>query len=110
MTAEELAVGFARVLRGLGVSVPIGSVINFGEAVGLLGIDQRDHVYWAGRSTLIHRPEDLGVYDRAFAVYWERRGGGSGSEQVEEPLLITLAVDDGSDDGNDDPDDAGERN
>ena len=110
MTAEELAVGFARVLRGLGVSVPIGSVINFGEAVGLLGIDQRDHVYWAGRSTLIHRPEDLGVYDRAFAVYWEQRGGGSGTEQVEEPLLITLAVDDGSDDGSDDPDDAGERN
>lgn len=111
MTAEQLAVGFARVLRGLGMSVPIGSVIAFGEALGLLGIDQRDHVYWAGRSTLVHRPEDLGTYDRAFAVYWERRGGGDDDGlEIEEPLLITIAVDDGGDDGSDQPDDAGERN
>ncbi|MEX0847531.1 MAG: VWA domain-containing protein [Ilumatobacteraceae bacterium] len=109
MTAEQLAVGFARVLRGLGVSVPIGSVIAFGEALGLLGIDHRDGVYWAGRSTLVHRPEDLDVYDRAFAVYWERRGGGTAEAQAEEPMLLTIAVDDDDADGDDQPDDAGER-
>ncbi len=89
----ELAVGFGRVLRGLGLPVPIGSVIAFSEALGLLGLDDRDGVYWAGRATLVHRPEDLGVYDRAFAVFWERRrGDGDGTEP--EPLHLTIAVDD----------------
>src|SRR5207249_11969128 len=32
----------------------------------------RDDVYWAGRSTLVSRPEDLRVYDAAFAIFWQR--------------------------------------
>ena len=102
--AEELAIGYARVLRGLGLAVPIGSVIDFVEAVGLLGIDSRDAVYWAGRSTLVHRPEDHGVYDRAFAVFWEQASGSGVDGPEEEPLTITLAMDDDSDDGSNDAD------
>ena len=26
--------------------------------------------YWAGRATLVHRPEDIAVYDRVFASFW----------------------------------------
>jgi len=104
--AEELAIGYARVLRGLGLAVPIGSVIDFVEAVALLGIDSRDAVYWAGRSTLVHRPEDHGVYDRAFAVFWERASGASTDTTDEEPLTITLAMDDDNDDGSNDADTA----
>ena len=48
--AERMAVAFARVLRGAGVQVPIGSVLAFVEAVGALDLAERDHVYWAGRT------------------------------------------------------------
>ena len=27
-------------------------------------------VYWAGRATLVHRPEDVAAYDRVFAAFW----------------------------------------
>ncbi len=95
--ADELAITYARVLRGLGLAVPIGSVISFVEAIGLLGVDSRDAVYWAGRSTLVHRPEDLGVYDRAFRVFWEQVRPTGDDDEPEEPLKITIAIDDGDD-------------
>lgn len=95
---EQLAIGYARVLRGLGLAVPIGSVIDFVEAVGLLGIDSRDSVYWAARSTLVRKPEDLGVFDRAFAVFWERRTADGDIDEADEPLKITIAIDDDQDD------------
>ncbi len=98
---EQLAIGYARVLRGLGLAVPIGSVIDFVESVGLLGIDSRDAVYWAARSTLVRKPEDLGVFDRAFAVFWEQRRAADDVEEPEEPLKITIAIDDEDDNDND---------
>ena len=110
--AERIAVGFGRLLRSLGLAVPIGSVLDFIESVGLLGIDTRDAVYWAARSTLIHRPEDLGLFDRAFHVWWEQQRSRGSDDQPDEPLKITIAVDDGDDEqgdddhtsqGNDDP-------
>jgi uncharacterized protein with von Willebrand factor type A (vWA) domain len=103
---EHLAVAFSRVLRRLGLAVPIGSVIDFGEALGLLGIDERDRVYWAARSTLVRRPEDLPLFDRAFAVFWERARTGAPDELEDEVLRITLAVDD--DEEEDRGDDAGD--
>ena len=62
-------------LRGAGLTVPVDSVLTFAEALGAVGLDERDGVYWAGRATLVRRPEDIAVYDRAFAVFWERRAG-----------------------------------
>ena len=101
MNGEQLAVAFARVLRRLDIAVPIGSVVTFADALGVLGVDDRDHVYWAARSTLLHRPEDLAVFDRAFAVFWQRRNAAGGTESPDEPLRVTIAIDDGSDDGGD---------
>jgi uncharacterized protein with von Willebrand factor type A (vWA) domain len=108
--AGEVAVAFGRVLRGVGLSVPISSTIAFGEALALLGLDERDNVYWAGRATLVRRPEDSELYDRAFTVFWEHASNIGTTESVDEPLQITLAIDDGSDDeaggegdANDDP-------
>ena len=98
--ADTLAVGFARVLRGVGLRAPVDSVLTFTEALGAVGIDSRDKVYWAGRATLVHRPEDVPLYDRAFAVYWEARRANVLEEA--EPEAVTLAVD-AEDDTNDDP-------
>ena len=104
-SAEELAVGFSRVLRGLGVATPVGNVIGFVQAIGAVGLDAREDVYWAARCTLVHRPEDIPVFDRAFAVFWDRQRASGVEEQPEEPLKITIATDD--EDG-DDRSDGGE--
>ncbi|MEX2626714.1 MAG: VWA domain-containing protein [Ilumatobacteraceae bacterium] len=102
-----IAVAFSRVLRGAGVEVPMTSTLAFAEALDAVGIDHRDRVYWAGRATLVRRPEDHDVYDRAFAVFWDGRQG-TGDEPDPEPERITLAVDDG-DDEDDTGDDSDER-
>lgn len=68
-SADEMAVSFARVLRGAGISVPIDSVITFVQALDVVSMTKRDDVYWAGRATLVHRPEDHQLFDRAFAVF-----------------------------------------
>lgn len=99
--AGEIAVAFSRVLRGAGLAVPTSSTIAFGEALGVAGLDDRETTYWAGRSTLVRRPEDHELYDRAFRVFWEHAPA-SGDDLVEdEPLTLTLALDDdsGDDDG-----------
>lgn len=106
--ADELAITFARVLRELGLAAPIGSVIDFVEAIGLLGVQSRDAVYWAGRSTLVRRPEDLTLYDRAFRVFWEQRRGDHQDDEPDEPMKITIAIDDDEGEDGDDRPDAGE--
>lgn len=90
--AERMAVGFARVLRGLGVRVPASSTISFADAIGLVGMADRDAVFWSGRATMVQRPEDIPLYDTAFAIYWQQRH----PETVRvdgSPPPITLAVD-----------------
>jgi uncharacterized protein with von Willebrand factor type A (vWA) domain len=102
--AGDIAVAFTRVLRGAGLAVPMSSTIAFGEALACTGLDERDTVYWAGRATLVRRPEDREVYDRAFAVFFDQRTP-SGVEVVEEePLHITLAVDEGDEGDGEHPD------
>lgn len=72
MEAERLAIAFARVLRGAGVDVPVGATLTFARALEMVGLADRDHVYWAGCTTLVRRPEDIAVYDRVFAAFWAR--------------------------------------
>ena len=104
--AEAMATAFGRLLRGLGLSVPIGCVLTFAEALGAVGLERRDNVYWAACSTLVRRPEDLPLFDRAFAVFWESRTGIDEPEGAEEPQRITIAMDD--DDDEEEEEDAGE--
>jgi len=105
--AERMAVTFARVLRGAGLLVPIGNVLMFVEALGRVGIDQRDHVYWAARSTLVHRPEDVGIFDRAFGVFWEHARMRPIDDDPD-TIKVTLATDE--DDDDDDADGSGQAN
>ena len=99
-----MAVAFARVLRGAGLKVPTGNVLTFVDALGLVGLDDGDAVYWSGRATLLRNPEDIVVYDRAFEVFWAAQQP-SRSFAPEQPVMVTLAVDaddDENDDGADD--------
>jgi uncharacterized protein with von Willebrand factor type A (vWA) domain len=95
----DIAVAFSQILRGLGLSVPTSCTHTFAEALCATGIDDRDAAYWAGRATLVRRPEDIALYDKAFAVFFEHRLGGP-VEAEPEPQHISIAVD--TDDDNDD--------
>ncbi len=91
----NLAVGFCRLLRSLGLKVPTTATLNFAEALGVVGIEDRSAVYWAGRATLVRRGEDREIYDRAFAVYWEHQVGlFGGPPEEQDPATVLLDSDD----------------
>lgn len=90
--AERLAVAFARVLRGAGVDAPVGATLTFAEALACLGLGTRARVYWAGRTTLCTRPEQIATYDRAFGAFWEGVEPDAGAA-VPDPEEIILALD-----------------
>jgi uncharacterized protein len=71
----DAAVAFGRVLRGAGLRVGTDRLVEFARALEELDPTRRDDVYWAGRVTLVSRPEEIEVYDRAFELFWERGGG-----------------------------------
>jgi uncharacterized protein with von Willebrand factor type A (vWA) domain len=98
---ERIVAGFARALRTSGLSVPTDTVVVFAEALALVGVDNPGRVYWAGRATLVRRSEDVPVYDRVFAAYWQEQGANTLAAAVESTPL-TLAIDD--EEGEDEPD------
>src|SRR5713101_1525470 len=90
-----MAVGFCRLLRGAGLDVPLGCVTAFANALGAVGLAQRSSVYWAGRATLVRRPEDIGVYDRVFSAFWLDRPEGLVSEgATSDEVVLGLDVED----------------
>lgn len=99
----RMAVTFAVVLRRAGLTVPVGSVITFAEALGAVGIDRRESVYWAGRGVLVRRPEDIGLFDRVFAAFWLGRIGATSQVPIEQQVAIAFDADDESGDGDEAP-------
>jgi uncharacterized protein with von Willebrand factor type A (vWA) domain len=71
----DAAVAFGRILRGAGLRAGTDRLVEFARAMDELDASRRGDVYWAGRVTLVSRPEDLEVYDRAFELFWEAGGG-----------------------------------
>ena len=88
---ERLAVGFARLLRGMGLDAPVGSAVTFAEALAAVGLERRERVYWAGRATLVRRPEDVPAYDRAFAAWWQGLRTVAPGQPV--PVEVTVVLD-----------------
>ncbi len=99
----DIAVAFTQVLRGLGLSVPTSCTHTFAAALCETGLADRNTTYWVGRSTLVRRMEDIALYDRAFAVFFEGRRSNAGEEPIEERTIsIAVDTDDDSADGDDD--------
>jgi uncharacterized protein with von Willebrand factor type A (vWA) domain len=90
-TLDSHLVGFVDLLRRAGIAVPLGSTLDFGRALAEIGISTRSGVYWAGRATLVRRPEDVGTYDEAFERHW--MSAAAGSVAVAEQSTITLLLD-----------------
>ena len=93
-SAHKIAVAFARILRGAGLDVPLDSVIIFVNALGQLGLEDRNDVYWAAHATLIRRHEDTPIFDRAFAVFWDQRIAIDTTISERELVSMTLLIDD----------------
>lgn len=91
---EQMAVAFARLLRGAGIAVPLDTVLTFATALAAVGVEDRDHVYWTGRATLLRRPEDIAIFDRAFAIFWERERVLLDLTPEPNPETVTIAIDD----------------
>jgi uncharacterized protein with von Willebrand factor type A (vWA) domain len=78
------------------MSVGVGTTLTFADALRTLGPPGRDEAYWAGRCTLIHRPDDIAIFDREFYAWWRgleaepvRRGS-----VVQVPVVVAVDGDD----------------
>ena len=91
---------FARILRGAGIDVPVGRAVTFAEALTLVGVERSEAVYWAGRTTLLGRPEDVPVYDRAFDAFW--RNHLTMTIRQIQPVELTVVLDAVDDDAGED--------
>src|SRR5688500_13570929 len=100
---ERIAVAFARVLRGLSVDVPVGRAVTYAQALALTGVDRSSAVYWAGRTTLLGRPEDIPAYDRVFDAFWRRRFDITIERSAPVELTIVLDTEEETAEGEDEP-------
>lgn len=71
-TVVRRLVAFGRLLRAGGLEVGPGRLQNAIRALGIADLSDRDEMYWSLRCTLVSREEDLGVFDAAFAAFWEQ--------------------------------------
>jgi uncharacterized protein len=81
----ERLVGFARALRAEGLAVGPGRVIDFCRAAAALPVGE---LYWAGRLTLVSRPEEIAVYDRVFRGVVEAEPPPTAPVLVEEEVAL----------------------
>jgi uncharacterized protein with von Willebrand factor type A (vWA) domain len=87
-----LAVTMARALRRVGVPASPDATAAFAAALGHVGLDRAEHVYWAGRATLVQHHEDIGEYDRVFAAVFGPPSSGL-AEVARPPEAVTLLLD-----------------
>jgi uncharacterized protein with von Willebrand factor type A (vWA) domain len=88
-SALRLAVAFVTTLRTAGLDVPTDATVTYARALAAVDVSSREQVYWAGRATLIRRPEDGSLYDATFAAFF----AGTLSQRVLSapiPKLVTV--------------------
>ncbi len=63
---------FGRLLRGLGLDINPGRMMDLAQALGYIEIGRKSDFYHAARSLLVHRQQDLTLFDQAFAMFWRK--------------------------------------
>jgi uncharacterized protein with von Willebrand factor type A (vWA) domain len=66
---------FGRLLRRSGIDVHPGRMIDLVDALGHVNLSTRDEVYHTCRTLLVHRREQLAVFDVVFDHFWRQRLG-----------------------------------
>jgi len=84
-------VAFGRALRESGIDVTAADSINYARALNAVGLADRNHVYWAGRATLVRDPQDIDVYDRTFGELFD--GGPPAPTTAESAVDLIVAYD-----------------
>ena len=87
---------FGRVLRRSGLEVHLGRLLDVIEALGHVNLGARDEVYHACRALLVHRHEQIEVFDRVFDAFWreqqkderQRRPPAKGSRAAAEREMV----------------------
>jgi uncharacterized protein len=102
---NDLDVSFARALRDAGIVVPPDCVVAYARALDAVTLTERGPVYWAGRATLIRRPDEIPIYDEVFRQFWDgwRELPGESSS-----VAVTRVTGVDSDDGVDDDEPPGD--
>ncbi len=67
---------FGRLLRTAGVDVHAGRVAELVEALRYVNLEARDEVYHACRALLVHRQDQLAIFDLAFTAFWRHPHSG----------------------------------
>lgn len=67
---------FGRLLRGLGLDVNPGRMIDLVQALDYIEIGRKSDFYHAIRSLLIHRQEDIALFNQAFERFWRKPADG----------------------------------
>lgn len=62
---------FGRVLRGLGLDVNPGRMIDLVLALQHVQIGVRSDFYHAARALLVHERDDVALFDAAFEMFWQ---------------------------------------
>jgi uncharacterized protein len=94
-------VGFGRLLRARGLPVGTGRILNFCRAAAALDRLDRERLYWAGRVTMVARPEDLPTYEEAFRAWFPTQLDSAMAsvadwvDRVVPPTEIEIVVDQG---------------
>jgi uncharacterized protein with von Willebrand factor type A (vWA) domain len=98
---EVVAVTMTRALRARGVRAPLDAAVAYAAALHEVarsdepGPGRRGPRYWAGRATLVHRPEDIAPYDEVFdSVFGGARLALAAAPGRPRTEVRTLAVDD----------------
>jgi uncharacterized protein with von Willebrand factor type A (vWA) domain len=72
--ADEILLAFTRALRAAGVPVTQDRAQTFLAAAAVVGADDREATYAAGRATLCGSPDDLARYDQVFDAWFRPDG------------------------------------
>jgi uncharacterized protein with von Willebrand factor type A (vWA) domain len=67
---------FGRILRRAGLDVHAARLLDLVDALGHVDLSSREDVYHACRTLLVHRPEQIAIFDSAFAAFWQEQHHG----------------------------------
>ena len=81
----SVLVAFADQLRGAGLTVGSGDVLTYSAALARLDPTDLLDLYWAGRTTIVTRREDIAVYNRVFKKFFLDDG-----DALPEPLRLSV--------------------
>lgn len=63
---------FGRILRGLGLDVNPGRMMDLVSALDHIEIENRSDFFYAARTLLVHDRQDLALFDEAFDLFWRK--------------------------------------